>query len=150
MSILDYQPYHDGVYKAFGFFTSEEAGIELIRACLHTGERTKDGLRKLYQNQKDNRKLAIFKNALNYLGYIPGVGVFTGLFKIYLGTFQKRNPNKTRRIVKEKEVDNAHLVRGIVEIIGLGIIFITADVFVTFGRRQNPISLEDLIELAND
>ena len=72
------------------------------------------------------------------------------ILKVYLGTFHKTNPHKTRRIVNEKEVDNANLVRGIIEILGLGIIFLTADVFVTYKRRQNPISLEDVIELATD
>ena len=87
MSVLDDIPYHDGGYQAFGFFTTKEMDILLIRSCARAG-RTKKELRKYYNRilkmKTAAMKTAAFWNGLVLLGYIPVAGVFTGVFKIWL------------------------------------------------------------------
>jgi hypothetical protein len=142
MSVLDTKQYHDNGYKAFGFLSAEEYGVRYMRSYAILG-RGKDQLKEAYEESVGEKKHIITYTLLVLLGYIPIIGIFTGLFKIWLGTYIDRHPKKG--VTNISKITHAFILRGVAEICGLGILMLPVDIYITYQRRKNPITAEEVI-----
>jgi hypothetical protein len=120
---------------------------------------TKTRLINFNQNRNMHILTAILCNVLILGGYLPIIGMFTGVFKIISGIMSMRNPetleisDKMRKYLYETKIQHnglAHASRGICEISGLGIVCLPYDIYVTYKRSQINISVDDIISTANE
>jgi hypothetical protein len=153
MSVLELKSYHDGAYRAFGFLTTKEFATQFTQSCARL-RRSKRTLRRCYKHDM-HKASTIALNASVYLGYIPFIGVFIGTFKFWIAwkaTQYPQGKEKVNASIQNANVlaSRAFVVRGIVEVSGLGLFLLPADFYITYKRRQNPISVEDVIATGCD
>lgn len=82
------------------------------------------------------------QNGLNVAGWIPGLGGITGILRTVDSTIMLVEDNNSG---KHKSYYVGSYMRGLVELIGLGFVFIPADIVVTIKRKkrskQKPVDL---------
>lgn len=130
--------YYDDGFRPDGFYSSDEVGTFLIRTMarnLPKDRITKERLKTLYNKPNQNFKLALLFNCAKILGYIPVLGVIPGVVNLVAFTKQQN-----------EGAAYGYFARAISEIGGYGILNIPVDIFVTYKRRQNPISFAQVIE----
>lgn len=82
--------------------------------------------------------------AANILGYIPGISIITGLFRIMLS--KAAEGHHARHSCLKKEQMRTHAKRGAVEMLCFGIFFVFYDLYKTYkdyktlpGRISQPL-----------
>lgn len=101
------------IYNYTGWHTAETIGRELSRP----GES---------RDKEDCSKHAIAFNALLIAGYIPGLGLVAGGMHIGFAVTDK-NLNMGTRVIT--------VIRGVCEILGLGLLFLIPDLIVSMVRH---------------
>lgn len=74
------------------------------------------------------RKGMMQRNVISIMGYIPIVGIISGIIRIVLSA-QQMNKEKC-----DKAYHAVHITRGVFEILGLGSLYLIPDLLVTAGR----------------
>ena len=72
----------------------------------------------------DNDRGARSINILNAVGYIPVLGIITGIFRIAIGVWVEEDASKRAIFIG----------RGITELVGCGILFLIPDLIASIGR----------------
>lgn len=135
--------YYDDDYRALGFYSEYEFKVQYLRGRVQCNpDCSKKTFNEMCESlDKDNtNKLATYVwNTMLVVGYIPILSLLPGIFTIVLAS---RKP-KTRTLFSEKSL-RIIMLRGVLNLVGLGSLFLPIDLYTTYKRRQNPITIEFL------
>lgn len=123
----------------FGFHR-EEIGVARIKYCyINSNEVHSDNMS--WKNAKGRLISSGFiilgweQNILNILGYIPLIGLFPGIMRFnQAATIEHYNG---REGLKSPAFKTAQVIRGIIECLGFGSVFLVADFLIWIGREIN-------------
>lgn len=150
-SIADLCKYHSGAYESFGYQTAEDSHYLILRNCVLTLEQHPEKMTpKTTSSRKSNAErdykiIAITVNTLTACGYIPGIALLPGVINISRGAIPKEN-----RVSFGPKIDKPYrfwaITKGVFQTVGLGIIFLPTDLWVTRQKRCNPPKPADLLD----
>lgn len=75
------------------------------------------------------------QNFLNVLGWFPGIGTPIGIIRITSTIYMIITDEKSHK-GSHKRYYLVSIIRGIIEILGLGFIFVLPDIILSFGNRK--------------
>jgi hypothetical protein len=126
--------YNNDVYAYFGYYTGDQSCIRRTYTSMCDNSSSRIKIEKFHRDHnvvKDNTTLAILINLSTCLGYIPGISILTGFLKVY---------------IKKK----FGILRGILEILCIGVLLIPYDMYITYKRNRSPVTLEDLLAMIEE
>jgi hypothetical protein len=139
IQVANQNKYHTGAYEIFGYNTRDDVFYKLFRNCVKSMLEGREKGKKLHS--ETSFKTAIAVNAFTGAGYVPGIGLITGI--ILVSSLRSQEVALDPKSHKEKRV--AALAKGIVQMVGLGILFLPIDLWVTIQRRRNPPEFTNLL-----